>query len=357
MTESDQPQPAEEEASFWDVPMGRRRDLAEETAVVAGAAAAGIFHALDPGARTAPELARELDLQLRPVEILLAFLADAGLLTADAGEEGSYALTDRSRRALAEPDGDDYIAGGLPLWVSNLRAFTRLPSVLESGGPVEEDGRDGSSASDSDSVPESDRGKREGERLARFMAAMNAAPRDRIRRIVDLCLERVPEARRVLDLGGGPGHMSREFARRGLDVVLFDRPETVRFVATEYGLEDEDAITLVGGDFLEDPLPDGPFDVVLMSNILHIYSPETNRRLVGKAGEVTGPGGVGAIAEFVRGVSPRAARFALVMLLKTEEGNTYTEEEYAGWLRDAGFRDPRLEHLDGERQLVTAVRT
>lgn len=351
MTEPDEAETSETPASFWDVPMGRRRDLAEETAAVAGATVAGLFRALDGGPRTASGLADALGLEPRPVEILLAFLADVGLLTA---EDGAYALTDRTRRTLADPDSDAYVAGGLPLWVSNLRAFARLPSVLESGGPVQEDDdRGDGSASDG----ASDRGRREGERLARFMAAMNAAPRDRIRHLVDLCLDRAPQARRVLDLGGGPGHMSREFARRGLEVVLFDLPETVRFVASEYGLENEEAITLVGGDFHENSLPEGPFDVVLMSNILHIYSPERNRRLVEKAAEVTREGGVCAIAEFVRDVSPRAARFALVMLLKTEEGNTYTEEEYAAWLRDAGFRDPRLEHLDEERQLVTAIRT
>lgn len=150
--------------------------------------------------------------------------------------------------------------------------------------------------------------------------------------------------------------MSREFARRGLDAVLYDLPETVRFVASEYGLEDDAAIGLEGGDFNEDPLPPGPFDIVLMSNILHIYGPAKNRALLDKVAGVTKEGGVCAIAEFVRGASPRAARFALVMLLKTEEGNAYSEAEYVEWLRKAGFRDPRLDDLDEERQLLTAIR-
>lgn len=341
VSETDEASTRTEPTSFWDVPLGTRRDLAEETAVVAAASAVGIFRKLADGATSAPELAHRLDLERRPTEILLAFLADVGLLR-DGG--GAYSLTDRTRQSLGDPSSDDYAAGGLPLWLSNLGAFTELPRVLETGGPVEEDDGDG------------EEDGREGERLARFMAAMNAAPRKRIRRLVDLCLERAPDAARVLDLGGGPGHMSREFARRGLDVVLYDLPETVRFVASEYGLEDDAAIGLEGGDFNEGPLPRGPFDIVLMSNILHIYGPANNRALLEKVAGVTNKGGVCAIAEFVRGASPRAARFALVMLLKTEEGNAYSEAEYVEWLREAGFRDPRMDDLDEERQLLTAIR-
>jgi len=341
-----------ETSDFWEIPLGRRRDLAEETATVAAAAAAGIFQALDEEPATPSELAERLGLEPRPVEILLAFLADAGLLRIEAGD-GTHFVTERTRRTLGDPDDDAFAAGGLPLWLSNLRAFTRLPRVLETGGPVEEDDQD----DQGDRSETRDESRKKGERLARFMAAMNAAPRKRIEKLVDLCLERNPDAERVLDLGGGPGHMSREFTRRGLDVVLYDLPETVRFVATEYGLEDDPAIGLEDGDFNRDPLPPGPFDIVLMSNILHIYGPRKNRDLLEKVAGVTRKGGVCAIAEFVRDASPRAARFALVMLLKTEEGNTYSEEEYAAWLRDAGFGHPRLDTLDEERQLLTAIRT
>lgn len=362
-----------ETSDFWEIPLGRRRDLAEETATVAAAAAAGIFQARAEEPATPSELTERLGLEPRPVEILLAFLADAGLLRIEAGD-GTYSVTEQTRRTLGDPDDDAFAAGGLPLWLSNLRAFTRLPRVLETGGPVEEDetgsesgqgdrghqGRQNGQADHGDPGDRSearDGSRKKDERLARFMAAMNAAPRERIEKLVDLCLERNPDAARVLDLGGGPGHMSREFTRRGLDVVLYDLPETVRFVASEYGLEDDPAIGLEAGDFNADPLPPGPFDIVLMSNILHIYGPRKNRDLLEKVAGVTRKGGVCAIAEFIRDESPRAARFALVMLLKTEEGNTYSEEEYAAWLQDAGFGHPRLDALDEERQLLTAIRT
>ncbi len=58
----------------------------------------------------------------------------------------------------------------------------------------------------------------------------------------------------------------------------------------------------------------------------------------------------------MRGRSPRAARFAIVMLLRTEEGDTYTEEEYQQWLDDAGFDDVVVDDIDVDRQLISALK-
>jgi hypothetical protein len=44
-----------------------------------------------------------------------------------------------------------------------------------------------------------------------------------------------------------------------------------------------------------------------------------------------------AIRDFIRGVSKGAALFAVNMVVNTESGNTYSEEEYRGWLGAAGF--------------------
>lgn len=322
---------------FDDLSLGRLRDLADLTATVAGAYEAGIFGALHGEAMTPRALAEKLDLRERGVAIVLPILEEVGLV--EYGDE-AYRLTARGRRTLGDPDSDAFVGGGLPHWLSKLRAFTRLPEVLAEGGPVEED------------RPSEEE---ERDRVARFMAAMAAAPRERVERIARICMERNPEAATVLDLGGGPGHMARAFVRQGCRVTLFDRPETVEFVAEEYELDGVPDLRLVGGDFMEDPLPEGPFDIVLLSNIIHIYSPRENRGLLEKVAGVTARGGCVAVADFLRGRSPRAARFALTMLVKTEAGNTYSEEELAGWLTEAGFTDPVTADVDEDRQIMTAV--
>lgn len=329
------------------IPLRRLRDLSEVTATVAAAATAGIFEALLDGPRDPAALARSLDLDRRAVSILLPVLEELELLA--PRDDGRFGLTPAARRHLADPDSPGYEAGGLPLWLSNLRGFTRLPEVLARGGPLE-------GAAHAHREAEED----EEEALARFMAAMAAAPRARIERLADRCLDRlgpVPGRRaRLLDLGGGPGHMSRVFVERGMEAVLFDRHETVEYVADAYALADRPHLELVGGDFTEDPLPEGPFDLALLSNVVHIYGPDTNRRVLEKVAGAVRPGGVVAVADVFRGEGARAARFALVMLLKSEEGDTYRTEVVEGWLRAAGFRDPEIASLDEDRHVVTAIR-
>lgn len=324
--------------SFHDLSLARLRDLSELTAAVAAAYQVGVFRELAREPGDADALARRLELRERGLKILLPVLEELELVES-AGE--TYALTPRGRRTLGDPDAEEFVGGGLPHWLENLRAFTRLPEVLSGGGPVDTDDPDE---------------EEEREHLARFMAAMAAAPEERVERIVRMCLERRPGADTVLDLGGGPGHMARAFVREGCRVTLFDRPGTVELVAEEYGLREVPRLTLLGGDFMDDPLPEGPFDVVLMSNVVHIYSPEENRRLLARVAEVVSPGGCVAVGDFLRGRSPRAERFALVMLLRTEGGNTYREEELVEWLDEAGFERPVTAEVDDDRQLLTAIR-
>jgi len=308
------------------------RDGAEIAATIAAAAQAGITTALAGGPVETDRIAEDLGLNGRATRIVVGALADAGYAERSAA---GFRLSEHGRQQL----GDDGAGAGLPLWLMNLRAWVQLPEVLASGEPVEEGG-----------TPTDD------ETLARYMAGMAAAPKERVERLVDLCLARVPDAALVLDLGGGPGHFARAFIERGARATLVDTPETVEFVATTYGLADTDGLKLVGGDFVDGTLPDGPFDIVLMSNITHLYPPAVNRRLIQRVAEAVRPGGAIAIADFVRQRSPRAARFALVMLLRTQAGDTYAEQDYHEWLGAAGLEDVRTDDIDPERQLITALR-
>lgn len=313
------------------------RDAAELAVVAAVAVEAGLFQGLMAGPADPPALAGRLGLDARAVRIVLPVLAEVGIVEE---RDGAFALTAVGRDLLADPTSPRYIAGGMALWLENLRAMLRLPEVLATGRPV---------------VPRGAAAEQEG--IARFMAGMAARPREQVARAVDLALTRRPAARRVLDIGGGPGLYAREFLRRGVErVTLFDLPATVDYVAEAYRLKDVPGLELARGDFLVDPLPAGPHDLVLLSNILHIYSPAQNLDLLRKAHGVLHPGGAVAVGDMVRGRSTRAARFAIVMLLRTEAGDTYTEEEYREWLERAGFGSVRVDDIDPERQLITALR-
>ena len=150
--------------------------------------------------------------------------------------------------------------------------------------------------------------------------------------------------------------MSRAFVDRGVSATLLDTPDIVDHVMDGYGLRGVDGLSVVPGDFNQS-LPPGPFDVVLLSNVLHIYAPERNRALLARTFEALTVGGVVAVAEFLRGRSPRAARFGIQMLLHTDEGNAYGQEELSAWLLESGFAAIEVVDLDAQRQLVTAMKS
>ena len=112
-----------------------------------------------------------------------------------------------------------------------------------------------------------------------------------------------------------------------------------------------DGVESVGGDFLE-ALPPGPFDVVFCGNICHIYGPDQNRALFGRIGSVLRPGGRLAILDFLTGVSPDAAVFAVNMLVNTEGGGVWSAEEYRAWLGEAGLDLVDWVPIEGRTQLI-----
>jgi SAM-dependent methyltransferase len=319
-----------------DFTLADLRDLTDAMVLVAAAEEAGIFGALRDGPRTPEEVAVALDYDLRATRIVLQALVETGLV--DRGDD-HFAPTPRALRELCDTGSEVYAGRGLPHWLRSVRATTHLREALRRGGPIE---------------PRSER--RTPDQAAQFMAAMAAAPRERIERIVNLCLDRCPGASSVLDVGGGPGHIIRAFLRRGLRGTLLDTEDILAHVVPAYGLDAVPGLTMVPRDFTRDPLPPGPFDIVLLSNVIHIYGEDQIRQLLQAVVGVLASGGIVAVAEFFRGRSGRAAHLGLQMLLKSEGGDTYPETSVARWLAEAGLTAPRVEELDPDRHLMTASR-
>jgi predicted O-methyltransferase YrrM len=165
--------------------------------------------------------------------------------------------------------------------------------------------------------------------------------------------------RRQLDVGGGPGVYALELARRHpeLRATVFDHPETAavaRRNAAEAGLADR--VEARGGDAFADDLG-GPWDLVLVSNLIHIYPPPRCRLLVQRCAAALAPGGRLAVKDFFLdpgGTSPRgAALFAVNMLVSTEAGDGYTVEQVGGWMQEAGLEtQPVVELTEQSRVLV-----
>jgi hypothetical protein len=113
------------------------------------------------------------------------------------------------------------------------------------------------------------------------------------------------------------------------------------------------------GDLLEADFGRG-HSLATIGHILHSEGPERSRRLLKKVYDALAPGGTVAIAEFMpnadRTGPSNALIFTVNMLVHTTEGDTFTFKEMSAWLREAGFRNPRLLDAPAPSPLVLATK-
>jgi len=166
--------------------------------------------------------------------------------------------------------------------------------------------------------------------------------------------------RHVLDAGGGPGAYTIAFlqAHPQMCATIFDLPEVIpmaRERVIHAGLQDR--VRFLPGDLTVDAFGSG-YDLVLVSNIIHSFSAEANRKLVRKCYEALEPGGLLIIKDFLvnndRSGPPFSLIFALQMLVRTGVGDTYTIDEVKEWTDTAGFARGELVELTPQTRLWVA---
>ena len=151
----------------------------------------------------------------------------------------------------------------------------------------------------------------------------------------------------MIDLGGGHGLYSIGFCRNNpaLSAVVFDWP-SAREVACETiqsaGMEQR--VRFQEGDLWRDDFGSG-YDVALLFQVVHMYSPEQNIQLLKKAWQALAPGGRVVINDQVAieatgSLARVMARLEGLELLNSVNGRTYPPKEIERWLVEAGFTQP-----------------
>jgi hypothetical protein len=164
-----------------------------------------------------------------------------------------------------------------------------------------------------------------------------------------------------VDVGAAQGDTAVQIARRNTHLrgKGFDLAE-VGPIFEEYVEENElaDRVQFVPGSFFTDDLPKA--DVVVMGHILHDWDLETKRMLVAKAYAALPEGGSFVVYESIidddRSQNALGLMMSLNMLIETPGGFDYTGADCQGWMRDAGFRETRVEHLAGPESMVVGVK-
>jgi SAM-dependent methyltransferase len=281
----------------------------------------GLFTALADQTMSSERLAKIIGADARATDRLLSALCAMGLVRK---AKGRFANTKIARTLLVA--GKPGFMAGMTHSASQWQSWHTLSDAVCRGT----------------SVYARKTGAVEEERLSGFIAAMHERATPQAPHIVkQLDLSAVF---RCLDIGAGSGAYAMALARakKNIRAVAFDLPEVLpltRKYVRRAGLLKR--IDFIAGDFRHDDWGRG-YDLILLSAIVHMNSPEENQRLVARAAGSLNPGGQLVIQDFIMGPDrtrpASGAYFALNMLVATARGDTFTAAEVRGWMRNAGLK-------------------
>jgi hypothetical protein len=111
------------------------------------------------------------------------------------------------------------------------------------------------------------------------------------------------------------------------------------------------------GDFFTDPFG-GPYDIVFLSNVIHIFGPPANRLLLAKITKSLNAGGrliiVDAFLEDDRSQPHDTAVFSVELFLQTDSGKCYSWSDVFQWLDPLGFTVLKRTRIDEKIGILEA---
>ncbi|MGW0511633.1 methyltransferase [Streptomyces olivaceoviridis] len=305
-----------------------------KTALLRTAMELRLFDGVGEHGAEAGALADERSVDPRALRIVLDALVSIGLLRKEAGR---YTLPPGGREYLLS-SGAQYFGGAVRLGASDWEweAQRRLTDAVRKGGTV---------LTEHYLTPELDYWEDFAEHTTWFnngaaeVLADQLVPWARGRASVD-----------VLDVAASHGAYGFTFARREprARIWCLDWPNVLphtRRNAERLGLADR--LYLLPGDMFEVPLG-GPYDVLLVTNVLHHFAEDTAVRLLTRLSDAVKPGGRIAVVGHTYREGDDPARnpmpflFSVSMLAQTHDGETHSVEAYERMLSASGFTGTRM---------------
>ncbi|MDH5769064.1 MAG: acetylserotonin O-methyltransferase [Nitrospirota bacterium] len=273
-------------------------------------------------------ISKKLNIDLRATEILLDALTGLGLIKK---QRGRYKNTQIASQFLVS--GKPYYQGDIIRHADNLwKNWSGLDEVVKTGKP-----------------------HRVARDLESFILGMHNLASLIVKDVIKII--GVKEVKTALDLGGGPGTYSIELAKKGVNVTLFDFPETIEIAKGVVEKEKIKGINFIQGDFVTDDIGKG-YDLIFISQIFHAYSAKDNLQILKKCKKALNNGGRIVIQEFYiskdRTHPVQSALFSVNMLIGTEGGRCYSPEEIKSWFLKTGLKGIKEQHFD-DKVLVSGV--
>lgn len=299
----------------------------QRTAALKAAIELELFTRIAEGKQTAPELAQACDAAERGVRILSDYLVVNGFLTK---QDERYGLTPDTAVFLNR-HSPAYLGGAIEFLLSPMlmEGFNNLTEAVRQGGTVMQ--QSGTIAPEHPVWVH----------FARAMAPMMMMPAQLMSQIIEREMPRRPL--KVLDIAAGHGMFGIAVGRQFPEatVTALDWPNVLQVAnenARQAGISER--YKLLPGSAFEVEFGEG-YDVILLTNFLHHFDPETCEQLLRKVHAALAEGGRAVTLEFVPNddrVSPLGpAVFSLTMLASTPSGDAYTFRELEQMFAHSGF--------------------
>ena len=312
----------------------------------------GVFTLLAKQPLDCDSISQRLELHPRSAGDFLDALVALKMLERDGtGEQAKYRNT-RDTDFFLDKAKPSYAGGILEMCNARLYKFWgTLTEGLRSGEPQNEIAHGGD---DFFGTLYSDPA-----RLRQFLAGMTGlsfAAATAIARKFDW-----KQHKTLIDVGGAQGAVPVQvaLAHPHLRGGNFDLPP-VGPIFEEYvrsfGLSDR--LKFHPGNFFKDNLP--PADVYVMGHILHDWNMDEKMALLKKCYDALPGGGALIVHESLIDDERRTNAFGLLMslnmLIETPGGFDFTGADCQGWMKQAGFRSTRVEHLAGPDSMVVGIK-
>lgn len=299
----------------------------QRTQAIKAAIELGVFTAIAEGAETAHALSEKCETSERGMRILCDYLVIMQFLNKE-GER--YQLTQDSAVFLNR-HSPAYLGGAIDFLLSPMlmQAYEHLTEAVRKGGTAMEN-KEGTLAPEHPVWV----------KFARAMAPLMAMPAEQIAELVD---KDANQPLKILDIAAGHGMFGVAFARRNTQAEIYGVDwanvlEVAKENAERAGVSGR--YHTIPGSAFEVDFGTG-YDVVLITNFMHHFDPETNVKFLEKVRAALKDAGRAMTFEFVpnedRVTPPEAAGFSLTMLCSTPAGDAYTFREFDEMFTRAGF--------------------
>lgn len=317
----------------------------QRSAALRAAIELDLFTAVAEGNTTAAEIAARCRTAERGARILSDYLTTLGFLTK---EDGRYGLA---------PDAAAFLDRRSPMYIGGTVEFLLSPTLVNAFANLTEAVRKGGTSLSGQGSVEPDNPLWVD--FAQGMAPLMVMPSKAMAEMVPTDTGREVK---LLDIAAGHGLFGIAFAQRNpkLHVYAVDWPAVLEVAR---GNADASAVGdryhLLPGSAFDVDFGSG-YDVVLLTNFIHHFDPQTIEGLLRKIHASLNDGGRVLTLEFVpnddRVTPPGAAQFSLVMLASTPSGDAYTFAEIREMYERAGFTRHEIHPIPPMQQVIVSYK-